>query len=32
MKVTGYSPLATGKILDDEDIVAVARRYGRSVA
>jgi diketogulonate reductase-like aldo/keto reductase len=30
--VTGYSPLATGKILDNEDIVAVAKRYGRSVA
>jgi len=32
IQVTGYSPLATGKILDDEDILAVAKRYGRSVA
>jgi len=32
IQVTGYSPLATGKILDNDDIRAVAGRYGRSVA
>ena len=32
IQVTAYSPLATGKILRHPDIVAVAERYGRSVA
>ncbi|PWD51084.1 2,5-diketo-D-gluconic acid reductase [Serinibacter arcticus] len=30
--VEGYSPLATGAILEDADVDAVAQRYGRSVA
>ena len=32
IRVTAYSPLATGKILHHPDIRAVAERYGRSVA
>ncbi|MEO7365108.1 MAG: aldo/keto reductase [Sphingomicrobium sp.] len=32
IQVTGYSPLATGEILDHPDINAVAERYGVSVA
>ena len=32
IQVTGYSPLATGKILEHPDINAVASRYGKSVA
>lgn len=30
--VEGYSPLATGGLLDNDEIAAVAKRYGRSVA
>ena len=30
--VEGYSPLATGELLSNTDIAAVATRYGRSVA
>jgi diketogulonate reductase-like aldo/keto reductase len=30
--IEGYSPLATGAILDDDRLAAVAARYGRSVA
>ncbi len=30
--VEGYSPLATGELLDDEDIAAIAKRLGKSVA
>ncbi|WP_158866996.1 aldo/keto reductase [Leifsonia sp. AG29] len=30
--VEGYSPLATGRILDDSDIAAIAEKYGKSVA
>ena len=32
IQLTGYSPLATGKILADPKIGAVAERYGKSVA
>lgn len=32
IRVTAYSPLATGKILDHPDIRAVTERYGKSVA
>jgi diketogulonate reductase-like aldo/keto reductase len=32
IQVTGYSPLATGKILANREIGAVAQRYGRSIA
>ena len=32
IQLTGYSPLATGKILADSKISAVAERYGKSVA
>ena len=32
IQVTGYSPLATGKILENPDISAIAMRYGKSVA
>ena len=32
IQVTGYSPLATGKILENPDIGAIAARYGKSVA
>jgi diketogulonate reductase-like aldo/keto reductase len=32
IQLTGYSPLATGKILLNPEIGAVAQRYGRSVA
>ena len=32
IQVTGYSPLATGKILQNPEIIAVADRYGKSVA
>jgi diketogulonate reductase-like aldo/keto reductase len=32
IQLTGYSPLATGKILSNPEIGAVAQRYGRSVA
>ena len=32
IQVTAYSPLATGKILRNPDIRAVAERYGKSVA
>jgi diketogulonate reductase-like aldo/keto reductase len=32
IQVTGYSPLATGKILGNSEISAVAERYGKSVA
>lgn len=32
IQVTGYSPLATGKILENSDISAVAERHGKSVA
>jgi diketogulonate reductase-like aldo/keto reductase len=32
IQVTGYSPLATGKILRHPDIGAVAERYGKSAA
>ncbi|MBA3512051.1 aldo/keto reductase [Sphingomonas sp.] len=32
IRVTAYSPLATGKILQHPDIVAVAQRCGKSVA
>ena len=28
----GYSPLATGAILDNEDVTAIAAKYDRSVA
>lgn len=30
--VEGYSPLATGRLLEDEDIAAIAEKYGKSVA
>ncbi|HEY0373597.1 MAG TPA: aldo/keto reductase [Amnibacterium sp.] len=30
--VEGYSPLATGELLDDADIARIAKRLGRSVA
>jgi diketogulonate reductase-like aldo/keto reductase len=30
--VEGYSPLATGELLDDEDVARIARRLGKSVA
>lgn len=30
--VEGYSPLATGAILDNSDIASIAERYGKSVA
>ena len=30
--VEGYSPLATGELLDDEGIARIARRLGKSVA
>lgn len=30
--VEGYSPLATGALLDDHDIARIAKKYGRSVA
>ena len=30
--VEGYSPLATGRLLDNEDIAAIAEKYGKSVA
>jgi len=30
--VEGYSPLATGRLLGDRDIAAIAEKYGRSVA
>ncbi|MGV8964705.1 MAG: aldo/keto reductase [Cellulomonas sp.] len=30
--VEGYSPLATGAILDNPEVLAVTQRYGRSVA
>jgi diketogulonate reductase-like aldo/keto reductase len=30
--VQGYSPLATGAILDNEDVRGIADRYGKSVA
>lgn len=30
--VEGYSPLATGRLLDNEDIAAIAAKYGKSVA
>ena len=32
IQVTAYSPLATGKILHHPDLLAVAARYGRTVA
>jgi diketogulonate reductase-like aldo/keto reductase len=32
VQLTGYSPLATGKILQHSEINAVAMRYGKSVA
>lgn len=32
IQVTGYSPLATGGILENSDIRRVAERYGKSVA
>ena len=32
IQVTGYSPLATGKILTNSNISAIAERYDRSVA
>ena len=32
IQVTGYSPLATGKILENPEISAVAERYGKSEA
>lgn len=32
IQLTGYSPLATGKILANSEIGAVAERYGKSVA
>ena len=32
IQLTGYSPLATGKILDHPEIIAIAERYGKSVA
>lgn len=32
IQVTGYSPLATGKILANSEITAVAERYGKTVA
>ena len=32
IRVTAYSPLATGKILQHPDIAAVAERYGKTVA
>ena len=32
IQVTGYSPLATGKILENSHINAIAMRYGKSVA
>ncbi len=30
--VEGYSPLATGRLVDDEDIAKIAGKYGKSVA
>jgi diketogulonate reductase-like aldo/keto reductase len=30
--VEGYSPLATGKLLDDDRLSSIAERYGKSVA
>jgi diketogulonate reductase-like aldo/keto reductase len=30
--VEGYSPLATGRLVDDADIARIAEKYGRSVA
>ncbi|MGH1548070.1 aldo/keto reductase [Leifsonia poae] len=30
--VEGYSPLATGRLLDNEEIAAIAQKYGKSVA
>jgi len=30
--VEGYSPLATGRLLDNEDIARIAQKYGKSVA
>ena len=30
--VEGYSPLATGRLLDNRDIAAIAEKYGKSVA
>ncbi|MDQ1513639.1 MAG: hypothetical protein QOC59_1481, partial [Microbacteriaceae bacterium] len=30
--VEGYSPLATGDLLDNKDIAAIAEKYGKSVA
>ena len=30
--VEGYSPLATGRLLDNDDVKAIADRLGRSVA
>ena len=30
--VEGYSPLATGDLLDNKDIAAIAKKYGKSVA
>lgn len=30
--VEGFSPLATGSLLDDADVGAIAQRYGKSVA
>jgi diketogulonate reductase-like aldo/keto reductase len=30
--VEGYSPLATGRLLEDRDIAAIAEKYGKSVA
>ena len=32
IQLTGYSPLATGKILANSEIGAIAERYGKSVA
>lgn len=32
IQLTGYSPLATGKLLANSEIAAVAERYGKSVA
>lgn len=32
IQVTGYSPLATGKILANSEISAIAERYGKSTA
>ena len=30
--VEGYSPLATGKLLDDDRLAGIAEKYGKSVA